>query len=97
MESDRLKDPCLPRVLRERDVVYERRLRVESTPTGKRSIMRSESIFWHSTPYTWPVIGYASDVANIIKAEADDYFGDPLRPEQPDRRSRRRLRTGPRR
>ncbi|MBK6405339.1 MAG: insulinase family protein [Holophagales bacterium] len=74
MESDRLKDPVFREFYAERDVVYEeRRLRVESTPTGKLD-EAFESIFWHSTPYTWPVIGYASDVANITKAQADDYF-----------------------
>ena len=75
MESDRLKDPVFREFYSERDVVYEeRRLRVESTPTGKLD-EAFDSIFWHSTPYTWPVIGYASDVANITKAQADDYFG----------------------
>ncbi|HRY45206.1 MAG TPA: pitrilysin family protein, partial [Thermoanaerobaculia bacterium] len=74
MESDRLKDPVFREFYAERDVVYEeRRLRVESTPTGKLD-EAFDSIFWHSTPYTWPVIGYASDVANITKQQADDYF-----------------------
>ncbi len=74
MESDRLKDPVFREFYAERDVVYEeRRLRVESTPTGKLD-EAFDSIFWHSTPYTWPVIGYASDVASITKAQADDYF-----------------------
>jgi predicted Zn-dependent peptidase len=74
MESDRLRDPVFREFYAERDVVYEeRRLRVESTPTGKLD-EAFESIFWHSTPYTWPVIGYPSDVANITKAQADEYF-----------------------
>ena len=74
MESDRLKDPVFREFYAERDVVYEeRRLSVESTPTGKLD-EAFDSIFWHSTPYTWPVIGYPSDVANITKAQADDYF-----------------------
>jgi predicted Zn-dependent peptidase len=74
MESDRLRDPVFREFYAERDVVYEeRRLRVESTPTGTLD-EAFESIFWHSTPYTWPVIGYPSDVANITKAQADEYF-----------------------
>ncbi|MBK8594581.1 MAG: insulinase family protein [Holophagales bacterium] len=74
MESDRLRDPVFREFYAERDVVYEeRRLGVESTPTGRLD-EAFDSIFWHSTPYTWPVIGYASDVANITKAQADDYF-----------------------
>ncbi len=74
MESDRLFHPVFREFYSERDVVYEeRRMRVESTPTGRLD-EAFESIFWHSTPYTWPVIGYPSDVANITKEEADDYF-----------------------
>ncbi|HSB37023.1 MAG TPA: pitrilysin family protein, partial [Thermoanaerobaculia bacterium] len=74
MESDRLKSPVFREFYAERDVVYEeRRLRVESTPTGKLE-EAFDSMFWHSTPYTWPVIGYPSDVASITKQEADDYY-----------------------
>lgn len=75
MESDRLLRPVFREFYAERDVVYEeRRLRVESTPTGKLE-EAFESMFWHSTPYAWPVIGYPSDVANITKAQADEYYG----------------------
>jgi predicted Zn-dependent peptidase len=74
MESDRLKNPVFREFYAERDVVYEeRRLRVESTPTGKLE-EAFEEIFWHSSPYSWPVIGYPSDVAAITKKEADDYY-----------------------
>ncbi len=94
MESDRLRDPVFREFYAERDVVYEeRRLSVESTPTGTLD-EAFESIFWHSTPYTWPVIGYASDVANITKAAGRRLLRDLLRPEQPDGRPRRRLRQG---
>jgi predicted Zn-dependent peptidase len=74
MESDRLKSPVFREFYAERDVVYEeRRLRVESTPTGKLEEAFDE-IFWHSSPYSWPVIGYPSDVAAITKRQADDYY-----------------------
>jgi predicted Zn-dependent peptidase len=74
MESDRLKSPVFREFYAERDVVYEeRRLRVESTPTGRLE-EAFEEIFWHSSPYSWPVIGYPSDVAAITKQQADDYY-----------------------
>ncbi len=74
MESDRLGNPVFREFYAERDVVYEeRRLRVESTPTGKLE-EAFEEIFWHSSPYSWPVLGYPSDVAAITKQQADDYF-----------------------
>ena len=75
MESDRLRNPVFREFYAERDVVYEERRRsVESTPTGKLDEAFDE-IFWHSSPYEWPVIGYPSDVAAITKQEADDYYG----------------------
>jgi len=74
MESDRLGNPVFREFYSERDVVYEeRRLRVESTPTGK--FMESfDSMFWDASPYSWPVIGYASDLPFISKQDADDYY-----------------------
>jgi predicted Zn-dependent peptidase len=74
MESDRLKNPVFREFYAERDVVYEERRRsVESTPTGKLDEAFDE-IFWHSSPYEWPIIGYPSDVAAITKRQADDYY-----------------------
>jgi predicted Zn-dependent peptidase len=74
MESDRLKSPVFREFYAERDVVYEeRRLRVESTPTGKLE-EAFDSMFWHSTPYTWPVIGYPSDVPMYTLAQANEYY-----------------------
>ncbi|MDH3285782.1 MAG: insulinase family protein, partial [Acidobacteriota bacterium] len=58
----------------ERDVVYEeRRLRTESTPTGKFD-EQFESMFWQSHPYGWPVVGWPSDLRVISKQQADDYY-----------------------
>ncbi len=74
MESERLLRPVFREFYAERDVVYEeRRLRVESTPTGRLEEAFDE-MFWRGHPYTWPVIGYPSDLPNITKAQADDYF-----------------------
>jgi predicted Zn-dependent peptidase len=74
MESDRLLNPVFREFYSERDVVYEeRRLRVESTPLGKFQ-ESFDATFWDASPYTWPVIGYASDLPFITKAEADEYY-----------------------
>jgi len=74
LESDRLLNPVFREFYSERDVVYEeRRLRVESTPTGKYD-EQFESLFWQSSPYTWPVIGWPSDLRAITKEQADEYF-----------------------
>ena len=55
MESDRLYNPVFREFYSERDVVREeRRLRVESTPTGKFE-EQFNALFWGSSPYSWPV------------------------------------------
>ncbi|MCW5559860.1 MAG: insulinase family protein, partial [Verrucomicrobiae bacterium] len=74
MESERLLHPVFREFYAERDVVYEeRRMRVESTPIGKFA-EEFNAVFWDAHPYTWPVIGWPSDVANISKKEADDFY-----------------------
>lgn len=74
MESDRLSSPVFREFYSERDVVYEeRRLRTESTPTGKFDEML-DSLFWQSHPYGWPVVGWPSDLESYTQAQADEYF-----------------------
>ncbi len=74
LESDRLLNPVFREFYSERDVVREeRRLRVESTPTGELD-EQFRAMFWQSIPYTWPVIGWASDVESITRQQAEDYF-----------------------
>ena len=75
MESDRLLNPVFREFYSERDVVREeRRLRVESTPTGKFH-EQFDSLFWDSSPYGWPVIGWPSDVEAINREEAREFYG----------------------
>ena len=74
LESDRLAKPVFRQFYAERDVVNEeRRLRVDSTPTGKLN-EQLESMFWQSSPYSWPVIGWPSDLNSITRDEAMEYF-----------------------
>ena len=74
MESDRLSNPVFREFYSERDVVREeRRLRTDSTPTGKFQ-EQFESLFWQSSPYGWPVVGWPSDLEGITREEANAYF-----------------------
>ncbi len=74
MESDRLVNPVFREFYAERDVVHEeRRLRTDSTPTGKFE-EQFNSLFWQSSPYSWPVIGWPSDLEGITRAEALEFF-----------------------
>jgi len=80
MESDRLYDSRFREFYAERDVVYEeRRLRTESTPTGEFQ-EQFESMFWLSSPYHWPVIGWPSDLNAYTREQAQEYFDVYYRP-----------------
>lgn len=112
MESDRLRNPVFREFYSERDVVHEeRRLRTDSTPTGKFN-EQFDSMFWQSSPYGWPVVGWPSDLEGITRDEALDYFAvnyapnnltaclvgdvDPARATELARRYFGRLPRGPR-
>ena len=74
MESDRLGNPVFREFYSERDVVHEeRRLRTDSTPTGKFA-EQFDAMFWESSPYSWPVVGWPSDLEGITRGEAVAYF-----------------------
>lgn len=74
LESDRLANPVFREFYSERDVVREeRRLRVESTPLGKFE-EQFDAMFWQSTPYKHPVIGWPADVESITRKQAEAYF-----------------------
>ena len=74
MESDRLANPVFREFYAERNVVREeRRLRTDSTPIGKFR-EQFEAMFWQSSPYGWPVIGWPSDLEGITRGEALEFF-----------------------
>ncbi|MBL8142633.1 MAG: insulinase family protein [Acidobacteria bacterium] len=74
MESDRLRHPVFREFYTERDVVAEeRRLRIDSTPTGKLD-EQFDAIFWNASPYHWPVVGWPSDLHAITREEAQAYY-----------------------
>jgi predicted Zn-dependent peptidase len=75
MESERILHPVFREFYAERDVVFEeRRMRTESTPLGKFA-EQLNAMFWQSSHYSWPVVGWPSDLIAISKAQADDYYG----------------------
>src|SRR5690242_8628794 len=75
MESERIFHPVFREFYSERDVVFEeRRMRTESTPLGKFA-EQLNSMFWQSSTYSWPVVGWPSDLIAISRAQADDYYG----------------------
>lgn len=74
LESDRLLNPVFREFYSERDVVFEeRRMRTESTPLGKYD-EAFNALFWEAHPYSWPVVGWASDIPMYTLEQAKEYF-----------------------
>lgn len=74
LESDRFMNPVFREFYSERDVVREeRRLGIESTPTG---LIEEEfnAMFWKSSSYRWSVVGWPSDLENITREQANSYY-----------------------
>lgn len=81
MESERQLHPVFREFYAERDVVFEeRRMRTESTPTGKFEESLN-AMFWESHPYHWPVVGWPSDIPAITKAQADEFYATYYAPQ----------------
>jgi predicted Zn-dependent peptidase len=74
MESDRLTNPVFRQFYSERDVVWEeRRMRTDSTPTGRLG-EEFDALFWKASPYSWQPIGWPSDLDKITREEALAFF-----------------------
>ncbi len=81
MESERMIQPVFREFYAERDVVFEeRRMRTESTPLGRLN-ESFWAMFWESHPYSWPTVGWPSDIPAITKAQADEFYATYYAPE----------------
>lgn len=54
-------------------------MRLESSPTGELD-EQFEAMFWQSSPYSWSVIGWPSDLNSYTRDEFDAYFNIYYRP-----------------
>ena len=74
IESDRMKNMVLREFYSEKDVVMEeRRLRTETSPFGLLlEQLRAATFTAH--PYSWPVIGWRSDINALTKEGTKEYF-----------------------
>jgi predicted Zn-dependent peptidase len=74
LESDRMQNGIMREFYVERDNVREeRRLRTESTPTGKLD-EAFKALFWQAHPYGVPVLGWASEVESITAQDVRDFY-----------------------
>ena len=74
LESDRMTNGVMREFYIERkNVREERRLRVESTPTGQHR-EAFNAMFWQAHPYGTPVIGWPSEVESITRDDVRDFY-----------------------
>jgi predicted Zn-dependent peptidase len=74
MESDRLANPVFREFYSERDVILEeRRQTLESRPDGVVS-EAFNAMTWMASPYHWEVIGWPSDISQVTREQAVDFF-----------------------
>lgn len=81
LESDRFLNPVLREFYTEKDVVMEeRRMRVESNPIGKL-VEELLATSFKAHPYGVPGLGWMSDLQNISRPEAVEFFKKYYGPE----------------
>lgn len=73
MESSRIGHPVEREFYKERDVVQEeRRMRVDSSPTG-RMLEQFVATAYTAHPYRRPGVGWESDISQVTATEADAF------------------------
>lgn len=81
IESDRMRHGVMREFYVERNNVREeRRLRTESTPTGKFD-EAFEALFWQAHPYGTPVLGWASEVESITRDDVRQFYKEYYTPD----------------
>lgn len=74
MESDRLMNPVFRGFYEERDVVQEeRRQRTDNSPSGL-FYEEAKAVAYKAHPYGQPIIGHASDIAVLTRADVEDFY-----------------------
>ncbi len=74
LESDRIANPVFREFYAEKEVVHEeRRMRMDTVPSGSMwELFFSTAYMAH--PYTWPTIGWPSDIANYRRETMQEFF-----------------------
>jgi predicted Zn-dependent peptidase len=80
LEADRLQNPVFREFYSERDVITEERRMSENSP-GYFFNEQLNAAFYASSPYSWPVVGWMSDVSRITKEEMKAYRDQYYRPD----------------
>lgn len=79
LESDRLLHSVFREFYQEVEVIHEeRRLRIESTPTGPAD-EELRTLFWGDHPYAWNPMGHADHLSALARTDAIDFFNHNYR------------------
>ena len=74
LESDRLANPVFREFYSERDVIFEeRRQSLESRPGGVVD-EAFNAMTWMASPYHWETIGWPSDISQLTRPVANEFF-----------------------
>jgi len=74
IESGRMRHPVLRQFYKEKEAVKEeRRMRVDSSPQGFLYLTLNSTAF-NAHPYSWPVIGWSEDIAEVSRTEVEEFF-----------------------
>jgi predicted Zn-dependent peptidase len=74
IEADRIANPVFREFYSERSVILEeRRQTLESRPGGLVG-EAFNAMTWMAHPYTWEVIGWPSDIAQVTREQANEFF-----------------------
>jgi predicted Zn-dependent peptidase len=74
LESDRLANPVFREFYSERNVILEeRRQTLESRPGGTVN-EAFNAMTWMAHPYSWEVIGWPSDIAQVTREQGSEFF-----------------------
>ncbi len=80
LEADRMQYGVLREFYPERDVVREeRRMRYEDSPTG-RYWETLTAVFYEAFPFRVPTIGWASDIEQLTRKQAQDHYDKYYKP-----------------
>jgi predicted Zn-dependent peptidase len=74
IEGDRMQNAVLREFYTERDVVMEERRRSYDTEPGSKLWETFVSVAYNAHPYGQPIIGWMSDIENLTKTKAEEFF-----------------------
>ncbi len=82
IESGRMRHPVLRQFYKERDVIMEeRRMRTDNNPGGKVQ-EQLHALAFTAHPYTWPTIGWASDISVVSRTQVEAFFHEHYAPNR---------------